>query len=83
MIPIPFHERERVLAPPTGKHDEIAGLRIVDATYYDGSPMMISCWQLSDEDLETIIKTRKIYHAVLGNTHSPTMLTAHKEDIGL
>lgn len=28
-----------------------------------------SCWELDEEDLEVILKTRKIYLGVLGNSH--------------
>lgn len=37
----------------------------------DGCPVVESCFELSDEDIEMILKTRKIYFSIYGTTHPP------------
>jgi hypothetical protein len=34
-----------------------------------------SCWQLTDEEIQEIVNSGKIYFAVWGNTHPPICLS--------
>ena len=83
MHPTTFHLNERVLSPPRGQHETIAGLRVVDVTYGDGQAGIISCWQLTPAELAQIQQTGKVYLAVLGGVHPPVLLTTDPDEIGL
>ncbi len=48
-------------------------LAVNDEVYtQDGPCFMVSCWELSGEDLAEIIKTGKIYLSVMSGTQRPT-----------
>lgn len=83
MHSIPFHPNERVISPPPGKEQEITGLRVLDAHFDNGQHVMISCWQLTAEDLQRINETGVIYLMVASTGHPPVKLTAHSEECGL
>lgn len=42
----------------------------------DQIPTLISCWELSDEELENVIKTRKIWLRILAVRTPPVSLDA-------
>lgn len=79
-----FHENEIVISPPSGKHEEISGLRAVRGQDENGNGILISCFQLEPKDIERIQKTGKVYLAVMTeNYFAPVCLTVHPEDLGL
>lgn len=45
--------------------------------YDDGTPAIETCWELSDEELEKVIKTKKIYVQQEGETLPPMALSAN------
>lgn len=45
--------------------------------YDDGTPAIKTCWELSDEELEKVIKTKKIYVQQEGETLPPMALSAN------
>lgn len=51
------------------------------AVYPKGN--VVSCWELSDEELQAIIKTRRVYLSVLtfGKPVQPCLLTVKKEEV--
>lgn len=73
MYPTTFHEKERVLSPPSGQHEDISGLRVLDIQYEDGSQACVSCWQLEPEEIEQFKKDGKIYIAVMGRSQPPIL----------
>lgn len=83
MQPIPFSERERVLAPPVGEHQTIGGLRVVDVAFADGTSAVVSCWQLSPEEIKRITETDRLYVAVMGKTQPPIYLSVEPSEFGL
>lgn len=58
MHPTTFHPQERTIAPPTGQHEEISGLRVVDGQTEDGQPFLVSCWELTPEEKQRISTLR-------------------------
>lgn len=72
MKPINFKQQNTVLEKPENMKDsECSAL----PTFRDGK-QCISCWELSEQDLEEINKTKKVYLGVLsGNTQPPVFLT--------
>jgi hypothetical protein len=45
--------------------------------YDDGTPAIETCWELSDEELEKVIKTKKIYVQQEGETLPPMALSVN------
>lgn len=61
MKPIKYEYCNDVLKAPIGK---------------DGVTGVESCWQLSDEELEEIKLTKRIYFIAIAETHPPILLTS-------
>ena len=81
MHPSTFHPKERTLAKSA--HPGVAGLRVVDGKLPCGTHVFISCWDLTDQDMERLKNTRKIYVMVMGDDHPPILPTVHPEDAGI
>ncbi len=45
--------------------------------YGDGRQELETCWELTQEELATVQRTRKIYLIVVGREHPPVILSAH------
>ena len=52
---------------------DVIDLPITGLNYY-GRPAIESCWQLSEEELEVVKQTGKIYFVCMGHTHPPIFL---------
>lgn len=72
MRPIKFSEVNGSLARPDGTTKEECGLLPV----YRDDRETISCWMLTEEDLKEILKTRRIWLRVMGQTHPPLHVDA-------
>ncbi len=67
MIPIDFEQSNKILGrPPTMTVEECSSLHI-----YNHGGVCISCWELSEEELQEVIKTKKIYISVWSGTRQP------------
>jgi len=44
---------------------------------------VVTCWELTDEEIENIVKTKKIYHSQLtfNSPLQPIFITVNKEDV--
>lgn len=69
MKPIKFSEANMKFTAPPGREQEVDDLPV----FSDGN-QIISCWELTDEELIEVIKTKKVYLGVMGNTTPPIML---------
>lgn len=58
---------------------DVADLHVTNLRYGDGSEVVESCWELSDEEVQTIARTKRVYFLCLGNTHPPMMLKTEPE----
>lgn len=75
--PIDFPERNLLLTAPPGHDDTIQPLPVRRA---DGR--IISCWQLSAEDLRRIAETGNIWLSVWsGLTAPPVLVSGLREDV--
>lgn len=83
MITVPFHPDEQVIAPPPDRHKDMSGLRVLRAEYEDGSPILISCWGLTDKEKKLIAETGRVYLAVMSASQPPVLLTPDPEVLGL
>ena len=74
MEPIDFTESTIKLGAPKGQEKEVRDLHV-----YTDKKKCISCWKLTDEEIETILKTKKIYVGVFsGSSQPPIFLTVDK-----
>ena len=74
MNPIEFKEQNKVFTKPENMTDkECKSLPVLT----DGK-QSVSCWELTDEKLEEIKKTKKVYLGVLGQGHPPVFLEVFK-----
>jgi hypothetical protein len=74
MKPIEFKEQNEVLAKPPNMTDkECQSLNV----FTDGK-QSVSCWEITDEELKEIIKTKKIWLGVIGNAHPLVFIEAFK-----
>lgn len=75
--PAAFPEANVILGPPPGSEAEVSDLQVLRA---DGR--LVSCWQLSPEEIAEIVRTGKIWLSVWGAvTQPPVLVTAHKSEV--
>ena len=71
MEPVDFTESTLKLGAPKGQEKEVGDLYV-----YTDKKKCISCWELTDDDLEILKKTKKVYAGVFsGKTQPPIFLT--------
>jgi hypothetical protein len=74
MIPTAFDEENCVLdGPPGTTSAEVAPLSVWRGVQLDGTPVVISCWKVTKEELERIQKTGRIWIYVMGDTMPPIL----------
>lgn len=79
MQPINFKGQNTILKPAPGTEHYVNALPIakVSTTVADPNgnlqhiPIIYSCWELTDEEVDFIVKNRKIYAQFIGETHPP------------
>lgn len=72
MIPSSFKESNHFLNPPDGMSlEDCDPLAVCNTQDYKGFPVVISCWKLTQEELEEVIKTKRVWVGVLGHTMPP------------
>lgn len=72
MIPVKISTTNCMLK---GTAPGVMDLPVTKYEYTDGVPAVQSCRQLSEEELQEIIRTGKIYFSVWGSTHPPICLS--------
>ncbi len=72
MIPVRTEMTNCVLK---GTTPDVIDLPVTRFDYSDGVPAVESCWRFSDEELQEVIRTGKIYFAIWGTTHPPICLS--------
>lgn len=83
MQPVSFHPKERIQSPAFDSHPDVIPLKVLDAKYEGGGDIVVSCWKLSDLDLERIKNTGKVYIAFMGDRHPAMMASVNPEDVGI
>lgn len=72
-----FKESNVVLDKPPGMtDDDCYSLSVFRGVNTNGIPIVISCWKLSQEELEEFNKTKRIYLMVCGQSMPPVALMA-------
>lgn len=78
MVPTGFDEENGVLNPPPGMSpDECEALSVWRGPQENGTPVVISCWKPTAEELAEINRTGRVWLLVLGLTMPPIQPTGH------
>lgn len=72
MIPIETNTTNCILK---GSTPEVMDLPVTRYQTEDGFYAVQSCWQLSDEELQEVINSGKIFFAIYGSTHPPICIS--------
>lgn len=77
MNPINFPQANEIHGPPEGMtEDECMDLPVCHGHTPDLHEAFISCWKLTDEELEILTKTRKVWVWQFGNFVQPISIDA-------
>lgn len=75
MKPIKHEHTNDILKAPANS-DNVEDLPIARICFDNGVNAIESCWEMTDEELEIIKKSKKIYFTCFGVTHPPILITA-------
>lgn len=78
MKPIKTENSNSILRAPEGS-ENVDDLPITRLEFTDGTRAVESCWELSEEELEIIKKTGRVYFLAIGVTHPPILLSAKSQ----
>jgi hypothetical protein len=79
MFPTDFDESNAVLGKPEDMTDEeCTPLCVLRAKFAGGEPFVLSCWKLTQEELDEINKSGKVWLMVFGTGMPPVALTSIK-----
>lgn len=79
MFPASFNEANHFLSRPEDMNEDQCDPLVVCLTEQaqgDGSllPVVISCWKPTQEELDEIIRTKRVWLGIIGNTMPPAWL---------
>lgn len=75
MVPTSFAEADTVLGkPPDMTHEQCEPLSVLRALNTDGTPVVVSCWKCTAEELAEINRTGRVWLTVFGVTMQPVCL---------
>jgi hypothetical protein len=76
MIATAFDEDNDVLHPPNGiSPDEVIPLSVFRGRNAHGIPVVISCWKFTEDELKEMLKTKRVWLIVAGETMSPVFVS--------
>lgn len=83
-IPSSFAESNCVLGPPEGATEQqIASLSVFRGTLKDTTPIVVSCWKVTQAELEEINRTGRLWLLVIGHTMPPAIVSGTKPSMTL
>jgi hypothetical protein len=74
MQPVSFFEETTVLPCDD---QLVEPLPVATVMFHDRVPGLISCWKLTPEEFEEILRTKRIYLIVYSNIHPVVSITAN------
>lgn len=80
MRPVKTDKTNLILIPPKGSENNVGELpatKYTIKTENNELDCVMSCWELSDEELDLIKTTKRIYFHIYGDKHPPIMLTPY------
>lgn len=79
MIAASFDESNTVLGKPKDMNDgECSCLSVLRTKTMSGIPVVVSCWKLTQEELEEITRTGRVWLTVIGETMPPVALDGNR-----
>lgn len=78
MVPTDFEGSNLVLGKPPEMLDEDCTPLNVRIGQESGYPVIVSCWKLTQEEVDELIKTGRIYLTVYGQMMPPVSLSGKK-----
>ena len=77
MIPTSFEESNAVLEKPKGMSEDLCeALSVFVGASSDGVPVVVSCWKLTKDEVDTLIRTGRVWMVIVGHSMQPAFLTA-------
>ena len=78
MFATSFAESNAVLSrPPDMTEEECDPLSVWRGVDTNGNPLVVSCWKPTAEELEEIIRTKRVWLIITGQTMPPSLLYGH------
>lgn len=79
MFPASFDESNCVLSrPPQMDDEQCAPLSVCRTADTDGQPVVVSCWKCTQEELEEINRTGRVWLMLWGETMPPAAVIGIK-----
>jgi hypothetical protein len=79
MVPASFDEANTVLGKPSDMTaDDCEALSVLRTETVSGLPVVVSCWKLTQKELEEINRTGRVWLLVYGQTMPPVALDGSK-----
>jgi len=79
MIAASFEEANKVFDKPTTmSHDECESLSVLQSIDQNGNPVIVSCWKPTQEELDEITKTKRVWCIFYGTGIPPHCLSGIK-----
>lgn len=75
MVTSAFDQENIVLNPPSGMENDCESISAFIGKDVAGKDITISCWKLTKEEVEELLKTGRLWLIVSGNTMPPVALT--------
>ncbi len=82
MTGVEFKDQNCVFGKPPNMTEDECGSLPAKRTSNNGFPAVESVFELSDEEIELINKTKRIRLGVIGNTMQPVYLSVENENSG-
>lgn len=77
MKPIHFEEVNKTFTAPPGMEDSVLPLPVWQGKDTEGNPQIISCWELSKEEIIEVANTGRVYLGIMSNGMPPVCVMAH------
>lgn len=74
MKAVKFPQANKILTAPAGKEKEVYDLHVCQTEDSNGQTVVISCFELDDDDLINLNLNRKLYLSFHGTTHPPVAI---------
>ncbi len=78
MYPTAFEGSNAVLDAPEGCPVPVGPINVCRAVNEDGIPTVITCWKLTQEDLDEIIRTKRVWLGAMGLSMPPVWLSGER-----
>lgn len=76
MKPVHFDQVNKTFTAPPGMEETVLPLPVWQGPDQDGNPQIISCWELSKEEIIQVANTGKVWLAIMGTGMPPVCVMA-------